>query len=86
MIKNNALVPEEGVGQKYINNKMDSNMNKMKGTSIRNAKGQPTGMNSIGKGWGGEEPIPMPKIKPLSTKVAPMKFKMNKKGVITKKK
>lgn len=86
MIKNNALVPEEGVGQKYINNKMDAKMDSMKGTSIRNSKGQPTGLNSIGKGWGGESPIPKPAIKPISTKVKPMKFKMNNKGIISKKK
>lgn len=89
-IKDNAFVPEPGLGRIMMNKMDESKKHEMKkgdmkmdmkekDTSIRNAKGQPTGLKQIGQGWGGEPLVKQPKIKP-------MKFKMSKKGIISKKK
>jgi hypothetical protein len=51
--------------------------------SIRMPNGKPSGMHSIGAGWGGV----MPKKKTVKVKVTPkVKFKMNPKGVMIMKK
>lgn len=47
-------------------------------SSIRNAKGEPTGMKSIGKGWGGEAPIKKAKVLKGGKKVNPSYNKIEK--------
>jgi len=74
IVDEKALEPTPGLVQKYINDKMDK-----KNFKPQNMKGFDSSK------WGGEAPIPIPKKK-VPVKIKPMKFKINKKGVLSKKK
>jgi len=71
-IEGNTLVPVKGLGRAYVANKKA--LKEWKPSSTKNLDTSK---------WGGEVPMPMPK-KTAPTKAKPVKFKMSKKGVLSK--